>query len=523
MESEFVRHMPCENCGSSDANSLYTDGHTYCFVCHNRTGNNDVIHSQRVTNTVQLTGSAERLNKRNLSEKTNQFYQIYRDGNTLRFPYHTVDGILQGVKTKTKKKEFRYEGVSTDTLFAQHRFPRTGKRLVITEGELDAASCYEAMPGWPMVSLPHGAASAKKDCQKQIPLFQGYEEVVVFLDGDDAGRKAAEEVASIIPPGKAKIARLEGYKDPSEALQANDHEAIRKAIWNAKDYRPDGIIDGKTLFEIVTTPQKPYDHEYPFQGLNEKLHGIRYGELTTFTAGSGSGKTSIIRHIATDLLIKGERVGILELEASNRRTALGLMSTAVGKNLHLGEHDEKELKSAFEHSIATWNLFCFDGFGSYDPDVIYNRIEYLATGLDCKVIFLDHLSILLSGLEGDERRMIDTTMTRLRSLVERTGIALFLVSHLRRASNDKHSHEEGGRVSLSSLRGSHSIAQISDSVIALERDQQADTPGNPTTVRVLKNRYSGEVGVACTLTYDLNTCRFTEHEAETKFNPATDF
>ena len=374
-----------------------------------------------------------------------------------------------------------------------------------------------------MVSLPHGAASAKKDCQKQIPLFQGYEEVVVFLDGDDAGRKAAEEVASIIPPGKAKIARLEGYKDPSEALQANDHEAIRKAIWNAKDYRPDGIIDGKTLFEIVTTPQKPYDHEYPFQGLNEKLHGIRYGELTTFTAGSGSGKTSIIRHIATDLLIKGERVGILELEASNRRTALGLMSTAVGKNLHLGEHDEKELKSAFEHSIATWNLFCFDGFGSYDPDVIYNRIEYLATGLDCKVIFLDHLSILLSGLEGDERRMIDTTMTRLRSLVERTGIALFLVSHLRRASNDKHSHEEGGRVSLSSLRGSHSIAQISDSVIALERDQQADTPGNPTTVRVLKNRYSGEVGVACTLTYDLNTCRFTEHEAETKFNPATDF
>ena len=110
----------------------------------------------------------------------------------------------------------------------------------------------------------------------------------------------------------------------------------------------------------------------------------------------------------------------------------------------------------------------------------------MATGLDCKVVFLDHLSILLSGLEGDERRMIDTTMTRLRSLVERTGIALFLVSHLRRASNDKHSHEEGGRVSLSSLRGSHSIAQISDSVIALERDQQADTPGNPTIIRVLK-------------------------------------
>ena len=72
----------------------------------------------------------------------------------------------------------------------------------------------------------------------------------------------------------------------------------------------------------------------------------------------------------------------------------------------------------------------FDGFGSYDPDVIYNRIEYLAVGLDTKIIFLDHLSILLSGLDGDERKTIDKTMTRLRSLVERTGIALFLVSHL---------------------------------------------------------------------------------------------
>ena len=524
-DAEFVRHEPCNNCGSSDANSLYTDGHYFCFSCQTYTPAEGInlIHSQTMSNNVHLKGAAERLNKRNLSEKTNQFYRIYRDGDTLRFPYFTSDGVLQGIKIKNKKKVFTYEGISTDTLFGQHLFPTTGKRIVITEGELDAASCYEAMPGWQMVSLPHGAASAKKDVQKQIPLCQGYDEIVLFFDGDDAGRKAAEETAGVLPPGKVKIARLEGYKDASEALQANDAQAIREAIWKAKPFRPDGIVDGKTLLKIVTTPQKPHDHEYPFKGLNEKLHGIRYGELTTFCAGSGSGKTSIMRHIATDLLNKNEHVGILELEASNRRTALGLMSTAVGKNLHIGEHEQTELESAFESSIANWNLYLFDGFGSFEPDLIYNRIEYMATGLECRVIFLDHLSILLSGLDGDERRMIDVTMTRLRSLVERTGIALFLVSHLRRAGNDKHSHEEGGRVSLSSLRGSHSIAQISDSVVALEVDQQADAERKLTTVRVLKNRHSGEVGVSCQLSYDLNTCRFTEHETETNFNPATDF
>jgi len=522
-KSEFVRHMPCNNCGSSDANSLYTDGHTYCFVCHDRTGDNDVIHNRNVTSNVQLTGSAERLHKRGLSEKTCQFFRIFRDGNTLRFPYYTSDGVLQGVKVKNKRKEFSYEGISTDTLFAQHLFPSTGKRIVVTEGELDAASCYEAMGGWPMVSLPHGAGSAKKDIQKQIPLFQGYEEIVLFFDGDDAGRKASEEAASVLPVGKVKIARLEGFKDPSEALQGNNAEAIRKAIWDAKVYRPDGIVDGKSLLTTVTTPQPPCDHEYPFQGLNKKLHGIRYGELTTFTAGTGAGKTSIMRHIAADLLQKGESVGILELEASNRRTALGLMSTAVGKNYSIGEHDEEELKRAFHNSISNWNLYLFDGFGSFDPELIYNRIEYLASGLECRVIFLDHLSILLSGLSGDERRMIDSTMTKLRSLVERTGIALFLVSHLRRSNNDSNAHEEGGRVSLSQLRGSHSIAQISDNLVGLEVDQQSEGGRSPTTVRILKNRYSGETGTCGTLDYNLNTCRFTEHEAEPEFNPSTDF
>ena len=96
----------------------------------------------------------------------------------------------------------------------------------------------------------------------------------------------------------------------------------------------------------------------------------------------------------------------------------------------------------------------------------------MAQALDCKWIFLDHLSILVSGQEDtDERKSIDILMTKLRSLVEQTNIGLLLVSHLRRPSGDR-GHEDGREVSLSHLRGSASIAHLSDSVIALERDQQ---------------------------------------------------
>ena len=471
---------------------------------------------------MNYRGSATRLSKRGLSERTCEKYKIYREGNILRFYYHNSNGQPVGAKVRTADKDFTWEGESDGSFFGQHLCRGKGKRIVITEGELDAATYAELYPTWDVVSVPTGAAGAKKSIQKNLQFLQGYEEVLLWFDNDEAGQKAAKEAAGVLPPGKAFIARLEAYKDLSDAWQDGNQTAIDKAFYNRQEYRPDGIIEGKTLLELVTTPQPPNDYDYPFQGLQRILHGIQLGTLVTITAGSGIGKSSFCRELATSLLQDGERVGYLALEESNRRTALGLMSAAVGKSLHLGEHDHKTLVQAFDSTMANWSCYLFDGFGSYDPDIIYNRIEYLASGLDCKIIFLDHLSILLSGLDGDERKMIDQTMTKLRSLVERTGIVLFLVSHLRRTTSDQN-HEEGARVTLGQLRGSAAIAQLSDAVIALERDQQSGSSNAATTVRVLKNRYSGETGIACTLTYDLDTCKFNETEPEREFDPTTDF
>ena len=49
-------------------------------------------------------------------------------------------------------------------------------------------------------------------------------------------------------------------------------------------------------------------------------------------------------------------------------------------------------------------------------------------------------------------------------------------------------------------------------MIALERNQQSDDPkeANTTHVRVLKSRYTGDVGVATHLVYDKDTGRLSE-------------
>ncbi len=153
--SEFIRHEACEHCGSSDAKSVYTDGHSYCFSCHHWSPGDSVTISTHINfPAVNLLGEPVRLNNRNLSEETCKKYRIFKYGDTLRFAYYSADGRLLGAKIKTKDKQFKYEGETDGCFFGQHLFPDHGRRVVITEGELDAASCWEAMKGWEMVSLP---------------------------------------------------------------------------------------------------------------------------------------------------------------------------------------------------------------------------------------------------------------------------------------------------------------------------------------------------------------------------------
>jgi twinkle protein len=245
-------------------------------------------------------------------------------------------------------------------------------------------------------------------------------------------------------------------------------------------------------------------------------HGIRMGEIVTITAGTGVGKSQFCREIAHGLVKAGHTLGYIALEESTARTALGLMSIEVNQRLHLGA-DKAMLKDAFDRTFSDNRVYLYDHFGSTEEQNLLDRVRYMVKGLGCRVIVLDHISIAVSAIEGDERKMLDALMTKLRTLVEEVKCAMFLVCHLKRV--DGRPHEEGGEVRLSHLRSSAGIAQLSDCVIALERNQQSSERKNQTRVRVLKNRFTGETGVAMALEYDQNTGRMSPCEM---FDPVTD-
>jgi len=292
-------------------------------------------------------------------------------------------------------------------------------------------------------------------------------------------------------------------------LQAGEGDKLRDLLWKATPSRPDGIVNANELWEELIRPGSAAVCNYPWPQLDRMCHGFRKGEMVTLTAGSGIGKSSICRHIAHHFLRNGMKVGYIALEESIQRTMQGIVGVELGKPIHLDPSlaTEEEIRDGFDRVFGTGRCFLYDHFGSMDPEHLINKIRYLADGEGADMVVLDHLTIVISGLADlDERRAIDVTCTKLRQLVEQTGVGLILVSHLKRPEG--RGHEEGAQTSLSQLRGSHAIAQLSDLVVGAERNQQGDAAErNELQLRVLKNRFSGQTGLVDKLLYDQDTGR----------------
>jgi twinkle protein len=512
-ESEFLRHEPCPHCGSSDARSVYSDGHTYCFSCETyEAGDSECQPPSHSKKAIYYDGDFGALHKRRITEETCRKFNVRLTPDEVRFPYTDETGKVVAYKSRNRDKEFTWVGKSPKRLFGQNLFG-TGKRLVITEGEMDALSVWEAMPGWPVVSIPNGASAAKKSLQNQLQWILGFDEVILLFDNDPPGAGAAAECCELLPPEKVKTGVLLGHKDASEALQAKEAQAIRVAIWNALPYQPANIKDGKDLLELLKEPVGRYDALYPFKGLNTLTGGLRKREVVTLVAGTGVGKSTFSGEIAQHLISQGERVGYIALEESIQRTGLRLMTVFANRPLHLNNTvlSDAEFEAAFNASVGSGNFWLRDGFGSVDPDHIIKDVRFLSRSKEVGWVILDHISIMVSGMEGnDERKMIDRAVTQLRSLVEETSLGLIMISHLSKPAGERKGHEDGGQVTLRDIRGSHAISQLSDLVIALERD--ISSGDDITRIRVLKNRHSGWTGPAGQLKYSKKTGRLTEAE-----------
>lgn len=511
--------LPCEECGSSDARSNYDDGHGFCFSCdhyYHSEGEEGVSSKDRPKGKSSnlLMGEHKAVRGLTLATVKKWGVQVVKMGDGragLAFPYYDKDGHKVAQKIRTNDKDFLFVGdTKKPRLFGQQLWSK-GKKIVITEGEIDAMSVAQLQGNkWPVVSVPTGAKGSIKAIGNQLTwLDENFEEIVLMFDMDEPGQEAAREVATMFEPGKCKIAVLP-LKDANECLNNGETAAVIDQVWNAVAYRPDGIVSVADVLPRVG--EKPeWGIDLPWKRLYELTYGLLMSQVWVWLAGSGMGKTEFFKAMMGHILKTTDyKVGAILLEEEAHETVVDIAGKMEGKRFNSPniEYCEEDKEQALANLANNERLYLYDHFGHDDYNAVKATIRHMVAGLGCKVIFLDHLTVFTDGAGFEANAIGEKIMKELSAMTRELNFNLQVISHTRKADNKSTPAEEGGRVKIDDAKGSGAIKQWSNVIIGLERNQQAEDveESRTTTVRVLKSRKSGQnVGQVFDVLYDPDT------------------
>jgi twinkle protein len=513
---------PCELCNSEDNVRYFENGSLHCFspgcTFHSFVGDKEVS-----TNPELVFGDFTPLANRRISQRTCEVFN-YQTGMFNNQPCHIANivgekGKIVAQQLRLPDKDFCFRGNSKDLgLVYKHLWGNRGKSVVITEGYIDALSIAECQDcKWPVVTVPNGAQSAVKAIKKDLAWLLNFESIVLCFDNDEAGQQAVEDCVCLFPPGRVKIAQL-SEKDANDVLVKGKGRELTNIVFTASDYRPDNVVSGSDInIETLFEPE-PRGLDIPFPILNEMIRGLKKHRIYTVYAGTGAGKTSIMKEIVYNIRKTRPEITVANvyLEESFKYTIKSYI--ALDNDLPTFRIEENPDLLSLEAKIKSYKgiiynedegdrMLFYKHFGSLDSKRLFNMLEYFVIGKGAEIVVLDHLSILISGLDSapeGERVVIDNVMTKLRSFTERTGCVVLLATQLRRTEG---SYNTGAAINESSARGSGSVEHLSDVIFSLNRNVESENP-NDARLRVIKNRVSGIIGEADLIVYNSNTGRY---------------
>lgn len=517
-ESNFVRHVPCDACGSSDAGSEYSDGTFYCFACKHRWGegvSDRDLEPSAPLDPHLLPFEIVPLNARGLTLQTLRKWDYGVHDGLQVANYKDASGRIVAQKIRDRDKNFRWKGDHSGVgLYGSWLWKGGGKFLVLTEGELDALSVSQVQQNkYATASLPDGAGSAVKAVMRDLDWVESFDRVVLMFDMDEPGREAAQEVARILTPGKAAIAQLP-RKDASDCLMAGESEMIRTAFWTAPVWRPDGIIQGDDVWDRVSKAAVPPIASYPFPELNYAMGGVRPGEITLLVAAVGGGKSTLGRTLVNHWMDEGVRVGVIPLEETVGQFTRRMLGQRAGINPGTNPDMDVEVLRPEWDKIAD-KFVTYEDKGHRDGKGVLDQIRFMTQGEKVPIILLDHLTIMIATQqEGDDRKYADTLVGKLEGLVKQTQVSLFVVAHLKKVGDGK-AHEEGRPITMQDIRSTGLIAALAHNILGLERNQQA--AGGQSAIaraRVVKNRETGRTGIHGKVRYEDETGRLVPFLSE---------
>lgn len=506
------QHLPCPCGDSSDAFSVYTDGHGYCFNGECKNPYHPAPDTEEAEGAIAAKkeeGSLQYVKSfRGVSRATMEFFGVKMfvdaQGKPLYLNTPFDNGGIQ--KKYLDTKAFPGVNMAGPHMFGLDKFEAGGRRVTITEGALDAMSHMDMLGKYPVCSVV-SSSSAVRDVTANLEKLNSFDEIILAFDNDGPGEKATLAVHALFPHRKVRIAKLTQHKDPNDYLTNGDRKAYAEAWWNASLLKRDDIIsDYGDVLQALNDSDDEVSVSLPFKKLQAMTYGIFLGDVFLLTAPEGVGKTEVMRAIEYHLLSDDENeevnIGVIHLEEDKVRTIKGLTGHALNTPLHLPDSlmkNEDILAAYKEMTKRNDRLHIYTHFGGDSIDGILEAIRYLAAACDCKYIFLDHITMIATGGMEDQTKGLDYLSTQLKMMAQELKFGLIMVSHV----NDQ-----------GQTRGSRNIGKIADVRVSLQRDLLNEDEEIRNTTRLLleKNRRGAITGYADDLEFDFETFKLTQKE-----------
>lgn len=559
----FLRHEACTSCGSSDGRAIYDDGSYYCWVCNKGTLSEEVKQSlkekrkgkvkvksmQDTSEETQVVKSTKPViteeKAKEIKEQTSiqgKGFRGLKDEYTkqfgVRYSYSeetgevieqyypvTQESTLTGYKIREVPKNFRSIGrTGADCeLFGQFKFNRGGKYVLLVEGELCQLSAYQMLAEYnknrgsdfeTAVVSPTIGANAQKQVAAQYKFFDSFDQIIVAMDSDEAGKKAEEKLVKVLPKGKVKIMNLR-YKDSNEYLEAGKAKEFIQDFYNAKTYVPVGIVASNQIsnemrdeLKVQKIPLPPFMHKLQTM----MAGGIPLKRIVNLGSASGTGKSTITDEIIYYMIFNSpHKVGIVTLESTCGQYGIKLLSRHVSKKIELLDNDSAmdfiENEETKKKEYELFNLE--DGSPRFylvddrDGDVsdIQAAIENLIISCGCKVVVCDPVSDVIAQLPLEEQ---DNFMAWQKGMVKSHEVSFINVCHTRKTGSGQKSGSTGADLHEEDIIGSGAIYKSAACNLMFTRNKEAedDLERNTTIMKATKIRWTGKTGIAGKYYYD---------------------
>lgn len=579
--TEFVfgkNPCPFRGCNSSDGFHWYGEGKGgFCWSCQKTILSDDkkqelgIDESEEedeyVSTREQITAEENAQIKsytgtdgkdwRGIRKETNAFFGVRYEydqetGNPVAqyFPT-TINSELAGYRVRRFPKDFS-KGVGKVgkecDMVGEFRFQNHSRTCLIVGGETKLLNSYQMLKDdqerrgkgeyetVAVVCSTLGEPGAHKQVQQRYEFFNKFEKIVICMDADSAGEKAAQDIAKVLPKGKAFIMKMR-YKDADDYVEAGKQREFISDYWNAKAYTPDGIVASTELSskvrELALLPKIPLP---PFMHRVQKMMagGIPLKVIINIASASGTGKSTIVEEMQYFWIFNSPyKIGTVTLESDSGQFATKILSRHLGRKIDLIEDiaEKMEYLNSPEVLEAERNLY-FKEDGTPRFYLIEERdggleslkelVMELIIACGCQVIIFDPLQDILDGLSNEDQSVF---LRWMKGMIKSHDVTFINVNHVRKSGGGQKANSAGAEMFEEDMQGSSTIFKSGACNLLFTRDKEAEDEieRNTTKMKASKIRWTGRTGVAGMYYYDNNTHTMFDKEDWLAEQPAVEF